>query len=86
MAENEKSSTVTKLVGLGAAALAALIAQKVVSGAWRAASGHKPPKADTESEARLAEVIAAAAVTGAVVAVARVLATRGAAKATNRPA
>lgn len=76
------SSTVDKIVGLAAAAAAALVAQKVVGLAWKASSGHKPPKPEDEGDSALAEVLAAAAITGAVVAIARVLATRGASRVT----
>ena len=48
---------------------------------WRAAVGHKPPKPEDESDdIRFAEIAAAAALSGALVAVARLAATRGAAR------
>ena len=53
---------------------------------WRGRpkTGHKPPKADDQGDAGLAEVVVAAAITGALVAMARVLATRGTARFTAK--
>lgn len=74
-------SRVAKVVGALAALAAAAAAQRLVATSWQAATGHKPPAAeDDEVGIRLGEVIAAAAITGALVAVARVLATRSAAR------
>jgi hypothetical protein len=74
-------STVAKVVGALTAFAAAAAAQRLVSAGWQAARGHKPPAAeDPETGVRLSEVVAAAAITGALVAVARVLATRSAAR------
>ena len=80
MADKSTQTTVSKLFGTVMALAAALVAQKIVASAWKAASGHKPPKADDDGDAGLAEVAAAAAITGAIVALVRVLATRGAAR------
>lgn len=77
---DQKQSMIAKAVGLGVALAAAWVAQQVVSGAWRVALGHKPPKPEDEGDARFAEIAVAAALTGAVVALSRVLATRGTAK------
>ncbi len=84
MADEQTQSTVAKLTGLAVAAVMAWVAQKAVSTAWKATAGHKPPKPEDEDDARLGEVIAAAAITGAVVALSRVLATRGTAKFAGR--
>lgn len=81
MPDKSTQSTVSKLIGAVLALAAAWFAQKAVAGAWKAASGHKPPKADDDGDAGLAEVAAAAAITGAIVALVRVLATRGAVRA-----
>ena len=81
MADKSTQTTVSKIFGTVMALAAAFVAQKLVASAWKAASGHKPPKADDDDDdAGLAEVAAAAAITGAVVALVRVLATRGAAR------
>ena len=80
MVDESTQSTVSKVVGLLVAAGAAWVAQKAVSAAWRATTGHVPPKAEAEGEAGLSEVAIAAALTGAIAALTRVLATRGTAK------
>lgn len=80
MVDESTQSTVSKVVGLLVAGGAAWLAQKTVSAAWRRATGHVPPKADDDSGAGLAEVAIAAAVTGAIAALTRVLATRGTAR------
>ena len=80
MVDESTQSTVSKIVGLLVAAGAAWAAQKAVSTAWKAATGHVPPKAEDEGESGLSEVAIAAAVTGAIAALTRVLATRGTAK------
>lgn len=77
---DDKQSMIAKLVGIGAALAAAWVAQQIISGMWQAASGHKPPKAEDPGDARFAEIAAAAAVTGALVALSRVLAARGTAR------
>lgn len=76
----DKQSMIARLVGLAVALAAAWAAQQLITGAWKMALGHKPPKPQDEGDARFAEVAAAAAITGAVVALSRVLATRGTAK------
>ena len=71
---------IAKAAGLGIALVAAWLAQQVLSAGWKRAVGHAPPKPEDSGEARLGEIALAAALTGAVVALARVLATRGAAR------
>ena len=80
MVDESTQSTISKVVGLLVAAGAAWAAQKVVSTAWRATTGHVPPKAEDQGEAGLSEVAIAAAITGAIAALTRVLATRGTAR------
>ena len=77
---DEKQSMIAKVIGIGAALVAAWVAQQAINGAWRMTLGHKPPKPEDEGDVRFAEIALAAAVTGAVVALSRVFATRGAAK------
>lgn len=84
MADKPSTPVLAKVVGLATAAAAAWIASQVVTQSWKAAKGHKPPKAEDPGDAGLAEIVAAAALTGAVVAVARVFATRGTAKFAER--
>lgn len=84
MADEQTQSTVAKVTGLVVAGAVAWAAQKAVGAIWNAAVGHQPPKPEDESDARLGEVVAAAAITSAVVALARVFATRGTAKFVSR--
>lgn len=82
MVDKSAQSTVSKLIGTAIALAAAFAAQQVVAGTWKALSGHRPPHADDDDgDAGLAEVVAAAVITGAVVALVRVLAIRGATRA-----
>ena len=80
MDDKQSQSIVAKLVGTGTALAAAFVVQQVLNQAWKAKTGHKPPKPDDPGESGLAEIIAAAALTGALVAMSRVLATRGTAR------
>ena len=84
MTDKQTQSIVAKLIGAGAAFAAALVVQKVLGLAWKAKTGHHPPKADDQGDAGLSEVVAAAAITGALVAMSRVLATRGTARFTAK--
>jgi Protein of unknown function (DUF4235) len=78
--DKSTQSAVSKTVGLLVAGGAAWVAQKTVSAVWKAATGHVPPKAEDEGDNRLWEVATAAAFTGAVAALTRVLATRATAR------
>lgn len=82
MPEKPQSSVLAKLVGAAATMIAAWLVQHVISSIWQRQTGHKPPKAEDEGDAGLSEVVIAAAITGALVAISRVLATRGAAHIT----
>ncbi|GEL99227.1 DUF4235 domain-containing protein [Cellulomonas terrae] len=84
MDEKQTQSVVAKLIGAGVALGAAVIVQKILSRAWEAKTGHAPPAADDQGDAPLAEIVAAAALTGALVAISRVLATRGTARFTAK--
>lgn len=61
-------------------AAGALVERVVVSG-WRAASGHTPPVDPEDIDTHTGEVVLYAVLSGALIALARVLAIRGAAKA-----
>lgn len=79
--DKQSDTRMVRLVGTVAALAASAVVQKVISAGWQAAKGHKPPvDEDADAGIGLGEVLAAAALTGAVVAVVRVLATRGGAK------
>jgi len=81
VADVSTQSSASKLMGVVSALAATFIAQKLISAAWKAASGHKPPKPTDDDDAGIAEVAAAAAITGAVVAVVRAMVTRRASRA-----
>jgi len=80
MPEKPKPSFLAKLIGAVATLAAAWLVQRIITSLWKARTGHKPPTAEEAEGAKLPEVVIAAAVTGALVAISRVLATRGAAK------
>jgi len=85
VADDQNQARLTKLAGAAAALVAGAVVQKVVQASWQAAKGHQPPSTDDpESGIGLGEVLAAAAITGALVGVARVLATRSAVRFTAR--
>ena len=84
MADDRTPSTLAKIAGTLAAVGAAWAAQRAVAVVWRMATGHRPPKPGDTGEQQFAEVAAAAVVTGALVAFARVLATRGTARLAAR--
>jgi H+/gluconate symporter-like permease len=77
---DDKETLIARGAGLAVALGAAWIAQQVVGAGWKAILGHKPPKPEDEGDARFGEIAVAALITGAVVGLARVLATRGAAR------
>lgn len=82
--EETTESTLAKITGVVVAGAVAWAAQKALGAVWQKAVGHKPPQPEDPGDSRLGEVVAAAAITGAVVALARVLATRGTAKFSKR--
>ncbi len=68
-----------KVIGTGSAVLAATAAHKGLSAAWRLATGDDPPTIPEDPETSWREAVAWAIVSGAVVGVARLVATRRAA-------
>lgn len=79
MASDE--TKIARAVGLAVALGASWLASRLIDGLWTATRGHKPPKAEDESDdVAFTEIAVAAVITGAVVALARVLAARGTAK------
>ncbi|MBO9520506.1 MAG: DUF4235 domain-containing protein [Nocardioidaceae bacterium] len=73
------SSKVWSLFSLVAALGAATVARKGLNATWKAATGKKPPANPADPEVAMAEAVAWAALSGTLVAVARMLATRKAA-------
>lgn len=75
----EQSSKVWSVFSLVAALLAATVARKGLDAGWKAATGKQPPANPADPDVALAEALAWAALSGTLVAVARMLATRRAA-------
>lgn len=68
---------VVKMLSTGAAVLAALAARKMIQGGWRLTTGHDAPEKPESDDYGWKEAILFSAITGALVGVARLLATRG---------
>ena len=77
--EEADSSKVWSLFSLVAALLAATVARKGLNATWKAATGKEPPANPADPQVAMAEALLWAAVSGTLVAVARMLATRRAA-------
>lgn len=77
--EQQDSSKVWAVFSLVAALLAATVARKGLNASWKAATGKEPPANPADPEVDMAEALLWAAVSGTLVAVARMLATRRAA-------
>lgn len=69
-----------KVVGAGSAVVAAAFADRVLHLGWEAATGRKPPTVPEDPETDWREAVAWALVSGAVVGIARLIATRRAAQ------
>jgi hypothetical protein len=74
------------LFSLGAALSAAAVARKALDTGWKAATGKHPPDNPADPDVQMAEAVAWAVVTGAFVALARMLAQRRAADYYRRSA
>jgi hypothetical protein len=70
---------VWKVLGTGAAVGAAMVAKKLVASGWTAATGKEPPDNPEDPDVSWQEAIGWAVVSGAVIQVARLIATRQAA-------
>ena len=70
---------VWKVIGTSAAIGAAMVAKKLVASGWTAATGKEPPVNPEDPEVSWQEAIGWAVASGAIVGVARLLATRKAA-------
>lgn len=73
-----------KALASGAAVLAAILARKVLVSGWRGARHAEPPTNPADPTTSWGEAVTWAALTGALVGVARMLAQRGAAQSWNR--
>jgi hypothetical protein len=74
------SSKVWGIFSLVAALVAATAARKALNASWKAATGKPPPANPASPDVEFREALAWAAVSGTIVAVARMLATRRAAE------
>jgi hypothetical protein len=77
--EETDSSKVWGALSLVAALLAAAVARKGLNATWKAATGKEPPANPADPQVSMAEALLWAALSGTLVAVARMLATRRAA-------
>lgn len=75
----DDSSKVWSVFSLVSALGAAVVARKAIDKTWRVATGKKPPENPADPDVQLGEAVAWAALTGALVALARMLAQRRAA-------
>ena len=79
MASSDSNSKFYSAFSLVAAIGAASVAKKGLNGTWRAATGKNPPANPADPDVSLAEAVIWAAVSGTLIGVARMLATRRAA-------
>ena len=83
MAKDKKkkkdSSKAWTLFSLVAALLGATVARKTLTSSWRAATGKNPPANPADPDVDVWEAVTWAAVSGTLIAIARMLATRRAA-------
>lgn len=86
MADDNDEGMVDKLILIGTSALAAWLAQKLLSAVWRKTTGHDAPKDPVDNESTIPAIVGFAAVTGAVAALSRIAANKGARKVTARMA
>jgi hypothetical protein len=77
--EDQDSSKIWGVFSLVVALLAATVARKGLNATWKAATGKEPPANPADPDIDIAEALLWAAVSGTLVAVARMLATRRAA-------
>lgn len=74
------ASFVWRVLGTGSAVLAATLAERGVRALWTAATGERPPEVPEDPDTRWGEAVTWALVSGAAVALARLAATRRAAR------
>jgi len=68
-----------KVLGTGSAVLAAALAERALHVAWKTATGNEPPTIPEDPDTNWAEAVAWAVLSGAVIGIARLAATRQAA-------
>jgi hypothetical protein len=69
------------LIRVAAYLAAGFLVERVVTSGWKVASGHQPPVDPEDIDSHAGEVVAYAVVSGALIALARVIAVRSAARA-----
>jgi hypothetical protein len=69
-----------RLLGTGSAVLAATVVERGIRALWKATTGERPPEHPEDPDTRWGEAVAWAVISGAAVAVARLAATRRAAR------
>lgn len=74
-----ESSKVWSVMSLAAGVGAAAVARKVLDKSWKAASGKNPPENPADPDVSFGEAVVWASVTGAAIAIARMVAQRRAA-------
>jgi hypothetical protein len=77
---------VWKVLGTGGAIVASVVARKLVTSGWTAATGKEPPANPEDPEVSWPEAVGWAVASGAVIGLARLLATRRAAAYYTRSA
>src|SRR3954451_205166 len=77
--EDDVGSLAWKIIGTGSAVLAATAAHKGLSAAWKLATGDDPPTIPEDPDTSWTEAIAWAVLSGVVLGLARLIATRRAA-------
>jgi hypothetical protein len=76
MPDERTTATIQKVAAVGAGLVAGWLVHRLVDVAWRRAVGHPTPTADDE-DTPFAELVLATAITGALVALIRLVTTRG---------
>ena len=79
MAKDTSNSKFFSAFSLAAAVGAAAVAKKALNTTWRATTGKNPPANPADPDVRMGEAVMWAAVSGTLIGVARMLATRRAA-------
>lgn len=77
-------SLLWKAAGAAATVVSGFVAQKAVERTWRSATGHTPPGSAKDLDVKWSEAIAWAALSGVIVGIAQLVATRGVAQAQHR--
>jgi lysylphosphatidylglycerol synthetase-like protein (DUF2156 family) len=80
---DKKQDPTSRIISAVAAMAAAFVTRKVVTMAWTKATGKEPPTHPEDPQVALREALGWSMLTGVTIGVARMLATRAAARRTN---